>query len=249
MLISMDSKQLKRRRVIYLDEAGAHPLFAINVAKPQSPTGGLMIDFGAYAPSDHWKYGLLEAPPGEEGQATLYQPNRVDLDGPPPKFHYHKNGYVSFNQTKRAPRKGMNFVPLSQLKKHTHAFTLMIVKPAEFRTSDIRTSDITIRTQGDHLSGIKIVGAFAPISLLPAPLLGDEEPVHFGLNQAGVSTIVVKLDGHSIPCYVSLEIHPNPNFRSDGDAAGLLVFAVDYDAAIDATRELPFIVMYSTPPT
>jgi hypothetical protein len=144
--------------------------------------------------------------------ATPIVEDVVETESPPPKLHYHRDGFVSINATGRLPRRAIQARSFSDLG-HTHCFSLYVVEPKAFRSGQPRASDSVVRVEGE-LGTVKVVVRLGLASNLKEPHASHpENPRGLDIEQEDgtvLATLIARLSAGSESIYAWLELHPNP---------------------------------------
>ena len=218
---------MNRHRIGIEDSSGFRPLLAFGM----SADGGLMLDLSNRSPLKTFSYGVMTFPAGSgEVTATPREDERTDVSGTPPKMHYHRTGYLSFNATDRLPRQGFQCTPIDQLGDHVQVFQFTAVQPADWLRGSRRKCDIPLAVSGPPLQSIRVVGRIGSISALNEPHRSKlmETGVHrdaFVYSEGDIlPTLLVHMTdrARSLDRYLWLEIHHDVPFETPPGPAVVL---------------------------
>jgi len=231
---------LKRTRIVLSDGTAYRPVCAVHEAP--GPHGGLILDLSGYAQISTWSYGVSRLPPGSGAAvASLVGPHAVrGVRGRPPKLHYHRDGYVSVDQTRRLPKRAIRAERLDELHDGD-CFKIVLRHPARWRDGSRRKTDSILEVQGPWPASVKIVGRVgqaedlqaehrvSPVNPRQYPMIG-EDGVRFPM-------VLALLSSHGLTCYVRLSLHANsPEFDASPTAAAALLMAHSHRQAADPSE-------------
>ncbi len=238
-------KDFKRTRVTLSVDGALYPLLALSV----SSDGGLMIDLAGCTPVQHFRYGVLDVPPGgDAGQAPLRQDEASRSVRVAPKLHYHRSGFMSLNATERLKRQGIQATPPGDIApNHKHCFSFVARHPTAWERGERRKTDLVFEAASPPttITVAGFIGAFENLRHESQP----ENPwaiVAVDIDGTEVPTVVARLDMDEPRYYVWLELYPDRPF-GDSPEPGLILYAIDPYEAADPTTSTPMVAVWSVP--
>lgn len=214
-----------------------------------SSDGGLMIDLGRSAPTEHYRYGVVDVP---AGVGSWTAPIREDDSSwsvkLAPKLHYHRSGFISLNATAHLDRHGIRATPLADIgPNHKHCFSLVARHPRMWQAGVRRPSDIVLEPSRP-LTTITIAGHVGPITNLKHDAHPQNPWAIMAVSDDGsvVPTVIARLEIDEPRYYVWVELHPDRAF-ADGDEPALILYAFDPDAASEPDRATEMVAVWSVP--
>lgn len=233
----------KRTRIVLQDGDVVRPMLALSVSKE----GGLMLDLSRYAPTEHYRYGVLDVPAGTGSwQAPIREDEATWSTNLAPKLHYHRSGFISLNATERLDRQSIDATPIGEIgPAHKHCFTFVARHPTRWSAVPARTTDLLF-VPSQWPDTITIAGFIGPMSNLksvdlpgnPAPLTVEQDDGRL------VPTVLACLDTGDPRYYVWIELHPDRKFGS-GDEPGLILYSFDPIAAADFSEPTEMLAVWS----
>lgn len=236
----------RRTRIVLQDGELARPMLALGI----SSDGGLILDLSNCAPTQHYRYGVVDVPAGEgsfdapvlEGQASWSV-------GVAPKLHYHRSGLISLNATGQLRRQGIQATPIGKIGRdaHKHAFSFIARHPRLWKEIPLRKTDLAF-VPAQWPTTITIAGHIGPIENVkhetapqnPWPIMVEDE------NGAVVPTIVARLEMDDPRYYLWIELHADREF-GDGPDPELILYALDPYAAEDHASPASIVGVWSVP--
>jgi hypothetical protein len=215
-----------------------------------SGDGGLMLDVSRYAPTQYYRYGVLDVPAGEgQWDAPIRDDESSWSVSLAPKLHYHRSGFISLNATEHLDRQSIIGTPIADIgPEHKHCFSFIARHPKLWKAVPPRKSDLVF-VPSRWPDTITIAGYVGPASNLnPIEMTGN--PVAATVEQEDgrlVPTVIARLDTGDPQYYAWVELHPDREFGS-GDAPGLILYSFDPVSAADHSTPAELLGVWSVSP-
>lgn len=237
--------RFKRTRIVLEDGEFARPMLALSV----SSDGGLMIDLSGSAPTENYRYGIVDVPAGEGSwDAPIREDDSSWSVNLAPKLHYHRSGFISLNATAHLDRHGIQATPLGDIApNHKHCFSFVARHPFRWRKVAPRTSDIVLAPSWPPMT-VTIAGFVGPIDNLKQATQPQNPWAIMAADDDGsvVPTVIARLEMDEPRYYVWVELHPDRPF-ADGDDPALILYAFDPYASADHASATEMVGVWSVP--
>jgi hypothetical protein len=238
-------RDFKRSRIAVSVGGELYPLVALSV----NADGGLIVDLAGCAPVEHFRYGVLDVPPGTDpAQAPLRQDESSWSVRVAPKLHYHRSGLIGLSSTRRLKRHGIQATPPCEIgPNHKHCFSFVARHPTAWAPGHHRKTDLVFEAAASPTT-ITIAGFIGPTKNLRQESQPENPWAIMAVQDDGsiVPTVVVRRHGSEPRYYVWLELYADRPF-GDSFEPGLILYAIDPYVAADPATPTPMVAVWSVP--